>query len=916
MRIGIGVFFLLFVAGVAFSQVRIVGDTLYSAKFSNEKLSTILNDFERESKYSIYYKTDWTDSLLVSIDITNVSIDSLFRGLLKSTQLDYTIWKRAVIITYNAPIITEVEFFKEGASKPSVKDYAFRREVVDEYDEGDIRRVIEIGKRSMLYAGGNAKITGKIVERGTGNALEGVQIFVSDPFIGTTTDASGQFILTLPRGNHKLNFRSVGYKNTYRNIALYSDGTLNMVLAEDVTMLDEVTISAKADARIRETQLGIERITINDMKGVPVTFGERDLVKMALAMPGIQSGGEGSAGIYVRGGKSDQNLILLNDIPIYNTSHFLGFFSSFNPDAISSMDIYKGTLPVKYGGRLSSVFDVRSTTPSFTKIEGEGGIGIVSSRMSLQIPVVKDKVSVLMAGRGTYSGWVQRRIPDVTYRENDIAFSDYLLAVDYKLTERDYFKITGYYSQDRFNLTLDSLLKYYNLGFSGAWNRVINNQLSRTLKMAHSKYGYNVSYNRVNELGFDFDFSVVESSIGILFDDVRLTNFKLMYGGEIKRYGISPGRISTNSESIVNPDEVVMESGLENAAFMSGNYDLTSQIEVSVGLRYSHYLSFGPRDLYLYAPNQPREESTIIGTKSYRNGESMGSYHGPEFRFSGRYIVGPATSVKAGYGRTRQYIHMMSNTNSISPIDIWKLSDPYILPEIADQWTVGVFRNITRYGLEASVEFYMKKIQNSIDYKNGANLLLNENIETELLQGNAKSHGAEFSLKRDYGRIHGFINYTYSRSFQQTSGKFAQETINSGKYYRSNFDRPHDLNVNLNYKFTRRYSVTLNTIYTSGRPITIPVAKYDYGNAEVIHFSDRNAYRIPDYFRIDVGVNIEGNHKRNKLAHSFWTFSVYNVTANDNIYSVFYKNTSGEMKGYKLSVFPKPIPSISYNFKF
>jgi hypothetical protein len=424
-----------------------------------------------------------------------------------------------------------------------------------------------------------------------------------------------------------------------------------------------------------------------------------------------------------------------------------------------------------------------------------------------------------------------------------------------------------------------------------------------------------MKYETIPEYSFDLGFGIKETHFKWNFSYSK-NRHQFEYGVDGKLYQLNPGYLNKPSESLITEKVVDPEKGLESALYISDDFELTPALSVSLGLRYSIFSALGPGTVYQYEPNAPKNEQTIMDTVAYSENRVIKNYNGPEYRVSARYKLGDNTSVKGSYNRTRQYIHMLSNTVSVSPTNTWKLSDADIAPQIGDQISAGFYQDLKNKTLEFSVELYYKWLRNVIDYKTGSSLLLNENIEQDILQGNGRAYGVELLLQKKTGKLSGWIGYTYSRTFLQFDGNSPEETINGGEYFPANYDKPHDLNIVTNYKITRRYSCSLNLVYSTGRPVTYPTGIYRFGNSYRINYSDRNEFRIPDYFRLDLGFNIEGNHKVKKLAHSFWTFSIYNVFGRNNPYSIYFTSEDNEIKGYELSIFGAPIPTITYNFKF
>nr|WP_241686523.1 TonB-dependent receptor [Flavobacterium sp. YO12] len=733
----------------------------------------------------------------------------------------------------------------------------------------------------------------------------------------TITDNDGHYKLQVPPGISTVETETFAYDKVSKKIMVYNDGTLNFMVVDNVNQLDEVLINTNKSKNAKAAITGVTTIDAEGIKNVPLVLGERDILKVALTLPGIKTSGEGSSGYNVRGGKEDQNLFLLDNAVLYNPSHFFGFFTALNPYTTKKVDIYKGSIPAEFGGRLSSVFDITSKTGNFNKFEGEAGIGPATSNVMISTPVVKGKSSLVAGGRASYSNWILKSLDDEKLKNSQASFYDFILKYNHKINANNDIEATAYYSHDKFSVSSDSLYKYSNRLATLKWNHTFNEKNKGSLLFTNSEYRFNIDYQPDGVNAFDFGYKINDTQAALKMIYLYSEKHKISYGISTKLYGINPGYLNPkNPESILVPIEIDKERGLESAIYVGDNFKVTDKFLVDFGLRYSSFAALGKSTQRVYDENLPISDATVVETKTFGNNEVIKRYGGFEPRVAARYFITDDFSVRASYDKTYQYIHLLSNNTTQSPTDIWKLSDLNVKPESAQQFSLGLYKNLKNDELELSVEGYFKKSRNILDYKVGADLLLNHNIETELLQGDGKAYGIEVLLKKQVGRLNGWLGYTYSRSLIRLNSQFNEEKVNDGKFFASNFDKPHDFSAVLNYRITKRYSFSSNFIYQTGRPITYPVGKYDYGNAQYTVYSDRNKFRIPDYYRLDVGLNIEGNHKIKKLTHSFWNISVYNVLGRNNPYSVFFVTDKGQIKAYKTSIFSVPIPSITYNFKF
>ena len=535
----------------------------------------------------------------------------------------------------------------------------------------------------------------------------------------------------------------------------------------------------------------------------------------------------------------------------------------------------------------------------------------------LEIPVVKDKSSLVIGGRGAYSDWILKALDEESLKNSSASFYDVVANYTHKVNENNQVKATAYYSKDAFSITSDSLYGYSNRMFSLAWKHKFNERNNGSLVFSNSKYAFDINFDGQANNDFLLGYGVEETEAKLKFKYLMNDTHTLDYGIAGKLYSINPGFIRpTGSESIINPFEVPEDRAFEGAIYVSDAFNIGDKVGLSAGIRYSYYTALGPSTQRIYAPGQPRNQATLIGSTDFDKDKTIDTYGGPEFRVSGRYSFTPDFSLKAGFNSMYQYIHTLSNTTTVSPIDTWKLSDSNIKPQYSNQFSLGLFKNFADELYELSIEGYYKTSEDILDFKTGAQLLLNDTIEQEVLQGEGQAYGIELLVRKNAGKLNGWLGYTYSRSLIRFASAYSEERINGGKFFPSNFDKPHDVSLVANYKFTTRYSASMNFSYQTGRPVTYPIGQYNFNNSEYVFYSNRNEFRIPDYYRLDIGINIEGNHKIKKFAHSFWNISVYNVLGRANPYSVFFVSEDGGVKAFKSSIFSIPIPSITYNFKF
>ena len=892
---------------------------------TDEYLPYYIRSIQQQADIRIFYDPADLDSTALSINASGTPERVLAR-VLEGFELQFAPLSSGDIIIFRSNALSlqlpqgffDTETNQTGDFDPVAITFGQDRDDEDEAGKNDIEnRLINIGERTVLREGVRANVTGYVRSADSGEGVIGAMVYVENPKIAAATNVYGYYTLSLPQGRHTIRVRSVGLKETKREVVVYASGSLDIEMQDDVIALKEVVVEAEKTANITGMQMGMERLDIGRVKQVPTVLGEADIIKVALTLPGVQTVGEGSSGFNVRGGATDQNLILINEAVVYNPSHFFGFFSVFNPDIVKNATLLKSGIPAEYGGRISSVLSINTKEGNKRKFGVQGGISPVTARLTVEGPILKDKTSFIIGGRSTYSDWLLQQIPDNDVSNSSASFYDISGRISHDFGDNDALFISGYHSRDKFRLYSDSLIQYQNTNASVQWKHIFSSKLYGLLTGTYSDYQYDLDFTGDSLQSFELKYRLQSMQAKADFSYFPNERNKVDFGVSVLRYDVNPGEQTPLGESSsIIPEILEEEAALESAVYAGNNFDITSNLSVYLGLRYSFYQYLGPQTIYSYREGFPKSNTTITDTTQYDKNDVIRSYHGPEYRLSARYQIDRVSSVKFSYNRTRQYIQTLSNTTAITPTDTWKLSDPYVLPQVGDQVALGYYRNFRNNSIEGSVEVYYKTIQDVLEYKGGAQLLLNDAIEQDLLLGNNLSYGIEFLLKKKIGKLDGWISYTYSRSLNRVESDNPEETINNGEYFPSNFDKPHAVNVIANYKFSRRVNLSGSVVYSTGRPVTYPVAKYFFNGAERVFYSRRNEFRIPDYLRVDLSLQLEGNHKVGKPAHSSWSFAVYNLLGRRNAYSVFFVTEDGEVNGYKLSVFGSAIPTITYNFRF
>ena len=780
-------------------------------------------------------------------------------------------------------------------------------------------KVYEIGDKFRPSKAKKIKLTGQVIDFKTNSPAIGIHVIRRDPWTAATTDVDGRFEIELAPGYNVLELQGISVKDARRQLMLYADADVRIELEEQNLMLEEVLVTGGRVEAVKSTALGMEKITPSLLKNIPTAMGEVDVLKMVQALPGVKTVGEASSGFNVRGGSTDQNLMLLNGGTIYNPTHLFGFFTAFNSDMVSDVEIYKSSIPSQYGGRISSVLNITGKEANKEKFVGVAGIGLLTSKLNLEIPLWKERTSLLLSGRTTYSDWLLGMLPEKSgYKDGKAGFYDVGGTFSHTFNMRNKLNIYGYYSRDRFAFNDNEKYGYGNMNLSAHWRSIFNDRLTGNFSVGYDHYDYKndetVDSIQAARLSFGINQYFAKANFNL-----ELEKHKLNFGASTLLYDIRSGKYEPLGEySLVATDELQKDKALESAVYLGEEWEITPKFSVNAGIRYSMFNALGPRDYYTYQPGTLPSESTIADTVRVTGNKVLKTYHGPEFRLSGRYAFNDDFSVKAGFNTMRQYIHKVSNTSIMSPTDTWKLSDVNIKPQQGWQLAGGFYYNTPDRMWEFSLEGYYKKMKDYLDYRSGAKLLMNHHLETDVINTEGYAYGVELEVKKPKGKLNGWINYTYSRTFLRQNDARIVRPINGGDWYPTEYDKPHDFKFVGNYKFTRRYSLSLNMDYSTGRPTTVPAGQYydqQLGTTQAF-YTDRNSYRVPDYFRMDLSFNVEASHHLTLATHSSISFGVYNLTGRKNVYSIYYVVENKKIQGYKMSIFGAPIPFVTYNIKF
>ncbi|PHN06012.1 TonB-dependent receptor [Flavilitoribacter nigricans] len=765
---------------------------------------------------------------------------------------------------------------------------------------------------SAASAQEEATLSGHIRDAVSGEELIGANIYVLEAETGASTNAYGFYSLSLDPGNYRVVFSYLGYRSQTVPLSLGESRTFDLELEPEGVLMSEVEVKATAeDRQVESIEMSVDKLNAEQIRRIPQVLGEADLIRSIQLLPGVSTVGEGATGFNVRGGNIDQNLILLDEATVYNSSHLFGLFSVFNVDAIKDSKLYKGGIPAKYGGRLSSVLDVRQRDGNRKKFAATGGIGAIASRLTLEGPIQKDKSSYMIAGRSSYGHLFLKFNPNL--RDNIVYFYDLNAKANFTLGEKDRLYLSGYFGRDVFNFSDDFASDWGNASASLRWNHLFSDKLFSNFTAIYSDYDYAFGVPEGAQ-AFDWNARINNYLVKGDFSYYLSPKSQLDFGGEANFYRFHPGRASGLGQgSIFNEIEIPHKYALETALYASFEHQPLRNLTLQYGLRFSAFTRLGKGDILLYENGVPSSPEAVIDTVTYDSWEKIISFSAPEPRFSANYLINDQNSVKLSYNRMQQYIQLVSNTTAATPIDIWTPSDPYIDPATVDQVALGYFRNFGQNVYEVSAEVFYKKFRNLMDYKDGAELLLSDHLETELLSGDGRAYGLELSLRKTAGAVSGWISYTLSRSERKVPG------INEDEYYPSNYDKTHDLSVTASWKVNEKWNLSSSFAFATGRPVTYPASRYEYDGITVPHYGERNAHRIPSYHRMDIGVQYTPNKDPDKRWKGTWEFGAYNVYARRNAYSIFFRQNEDnplQTEAVRFSVFGSVLPYVTYNFSF
>jgi len=895
-------------------------DTLISCHVKELPFTEFCDYIYNQAGVRIYFQESWVKGLKVTLEADSITILSAAKKALAGTGLEVSVWNHDLIVMPGEILPEGLPRFEMNQVQPDSSGKGTRALTQSEerYLTGrkaDVIQTIRVGKKGV--AGSNSKVTilGKISEQQTGELLIGATMYLKEINAGTATDQNGLLSMVLKPGSYTAVFAFMGLETQKYLLEVLSDGAFSIEMKKSAIQMKEVVVFGDKQMNFRFKDPGLEKISAKAIKEIPMMMGERDILKVSELLPGIVTVGEGSAGLNVRGGNYDQNAFYINKIPIYNTSHLFGFFPAFNADIVKDFSIYKGHIPVQYGGQLSSVFNIIGRQGNRKRFTARGGISPIAANLSVEGPLKKDTSSFLLSGRYLFSDWILRQIDDPVIRNSTAGFNDFTGSFNYDF-RKSQLSLFVYHSQDNFKLADLNFYKYSNNGVSVNLSHYFSTAIRANFSITGSQYAFNTIDQQEPSISYEHSYRIGDYRINAdVTHDLNSKN-TLQYGAGLTFYRLNRGTVLPYGEkSLRTPVELGIDQGIESALYLSDSYDVLPWMNISAGLRLTLFNPIGPRTVYTYNSGAPKDPRYINDTLYFNNGQAIKWYFEPDFRASVIMRTDANGTVKIAFNQMHQNLFVLNNTIALSPNSQWKLADYHIPPARSTQISAGVFRTFPKNGWETSLEFYYKRTINYPEFTDGADFLGNPLVETNVLPGNQNAYGLEFLLRRSGRKLEGWISYTFSRSIVKVDGDQPWDRINNGLSYPANYDIPHVLNTVVIYHFSRRITASSIITYQTGRPVTYPLSVYYLNGIPYVDYSNRNEYRIPDYFRLDLSLTIEGNLKKNKFLHNSFVFTLYNVTGRENPYSVYFKLENGKIKSYQYSVIGVPIFTITWLFK-
>lgn len=767
----------------------------------------------------------------------------------------------------------------------------------------------------------NATLSGYIKDATNGETLIGATVFVPELNVGATSNEYGFYSISIPLGTYNVEYAYLGYETQIKNITLNGNQTQTVELGEAAAQLEEIVVTSEAEDRnVSEVEMSVNRLDIQTIQKMPTLLGEVEIIRSLQLLPGVSTVGEGASGFNVRGGSIDQNLVLLDEAPVFNSSHLFGFFSVFNPDAVKDVKLYKGGIPSRYGGRLSSILDVRMKEGNNKQFEMNGGVGLIFSRLALEGPIVKDKGSFIVAARRSYIDVLAGPFLNDDLSGSVLNFYDLTLKTNYTLNEKNRIFLSGYFGRDNFGFGDDAGFNWGNSTATLRWNHLFSEKLFSNITFYFSDYDYKLKFGDDSQNNFDWNAQIVNYSLKPELTFYLNTKNQVRFGGQSIIYEFEPGNAVGTSEGEITDVSLDKKYAMEHALYLENEQDLGKKLKLNYGLRFSFFDYTGEGKAFEFSDAPAGIRRPPKSFQEFDQWESIKTYSNFEPRFSVRYQMNPSTSIKASYNRMAQYIHLISNTTASTPVDVWTPSTNNIKPQLADQVALGFFKNFKNNDYEFSSEVYYKKMENLVDYIDGADLLLNQFLEGDLLSGEGRAYGLELMMQKNAGNITGWVSYTLARTERRIEG------VNDDEWYPSRFDQTHNLSVSAFYEISKRWSFSSNFVLISGTPTTFPTSRFEQQGYVIPHNANdnRNNVRIPAYHRLDVSATLQGKKNDERRWKSQWVFSIYNVYSRRNPFSIYFRQQEERIpadipvntEAIRLSVIGNFVPSVSYNFKF
>ncbi len=887
---------------------------LMRGSYENTKLSAFIEAVQAQCGVKVYYPTDLPDTL-ISIRAEGLTALGALQLALQGSRWQVSAWHSSLVVLHGERLIDSLPRWRKPDRIGDHQSLPEKETPRMTEDATDFTRHITVGKRGGRLVSGLARIRGRILNAESGEPVFSATVYLPAVQSGSVTDPNGYFTLILEPGLYQAEFGYMGFEKQTISLDVLSGGDFSISLKRKIVTMKEVVVSGDRQMSIKAKDPGLDKISMRNIRELPMMMGERDIMAVSETLPGIVSAGEGASGLNVRGGDPDQNAFYLNRIPLYNTSHLFGFFPAFNADIIRDFSIYKGHVPASYGGRLSSVFNILTRQGNRKTFTAHGGLSPITANLVAEGPVIRDTLSVLLSGRTTYSDWILKRLNDPDLSASSAGFYDVAASVHYDLSNTQ-ISLVMYHSSDDFRLSGLSEYWYTNSGASLSFRRNFSQSHSGDFTLVAARYAFGTIGKDPTSLAYRHEYNLTHYELRL---DMRYTPRRghlMEYGAGITRYGLNRGDVLPNGEgSLRKPVSLGSETGLESAVYLTDTWEATHWLSLSMGLRYTLFTPMGGRDIYLYSPGAPKDPRYITDTLRFAEHTPVAWYHEPDIRATINLETDANGSVKLAFNQMWQNLFMLNNTLSVAPNTQWKMADYHLKPSRSHQYSAGVFRQFPLASLEMSAEFFYKRSGDYTLFRDGADFLSTPEVETTVIQGQQRAYGLELFVKRSQRRLEGWMSYTWSRSMAQADGFQDWEKVNKGQAFPSNFDIPHAVNLVLSYHVSRRITFSAIMTYLSGKPVTYPVSVYYINEVPMLDYSARNAYRIPHYFRTDLSLTLEGNLKKRKLLHSSFNLSVYNLTGRDNPFSVFFRSENGKIKSYSYSVIAVPVFTATWIFK-